>query len=203
VYGRGQPNFLHRVSYCAVSGVRVLICAFSGNAIPIHPLDFTSAEASEIKGTNMTTCFSMFEPFTSNAGGGRVDLILGDSFVRSLGLKHTHTANLFPLQLRNAYTVFNYGGLVNGFSGDPSSNPHVKIMPLTEPTAASAEFKKARAAQLATLPPQADVSTYNDVKPQAVQGSGTNAAGRLVVRGNSAIAAMGLATVLVIVNGCL
>ncbi|KAG8744152.1 hypothetical protein FRC10_010721 [Ceratobasidium sp. 414] len=142
-----------------------------GKAIPVHPLDLTTVETFN-KGTNMTVCLSAFEPYTSAAGGGVLDMILGDAF------------------LRNSYTVFNYGGLVNGFLSSPSSNPYVKILPLTDPTAASAEFKKARAAQLATLPPQVDVNTYNNGHPQAAQaqpnaarGIGSGSIGAIVAVG--------------------
>lgn len=52
-------------------------------------------------------------------------------------------------------------------------DPYVKLMPLTDATAASAEFKKARAASLsaAGMPPQVDPTTVNGV-PKAIPGTG-------------------------------
>ncbi|KAG9119953.1 hypothetical protein FRC07_004782 [Ceratobasidium sp. 392] len=152
--------------------------------IPVHPLDLTSVGTFN-NGTNMTVCLSDFEPYTGAAGGGVLDMILGDAF------------------LRNAYTVFNFGSLVDGIFGSPSGNPYVKILPLTEPKSASADFKKARTAQLAKLPPQVDVTTYNDAHPKAAQEQ-VKAAKHTSISGNVCAAiAVGAAILVLVVIGWL
>ncbi|KAG8776142.1 hypothetical protein FRC12_001077 [Ceratobasidium sp. 428] len=148
--------------------------------IPVHPLDLTTVETFS-KGTNMTVCLSAFEPYSGAAGGGVLDLILGDAF------------------LRNAYTVFNYGNLVNGFFSSPIGNPHVKILPLTDPKAASADFKKSRILQLATLPPQVNVTTYNDAHPQVAQAE-TNVTKQRPVS-KSVVSAIAVLVLVVVVIG--
>ncbi|QRW21513.1 aspartyl protease [Rhizoctonia solani] len=65
------------------------------------------------------------------------DFLLGDSF------------------LRNVYAVYDFGDF------DASGNmgkPYIKLLPLTDPVAASASFKKNRAATLAQLPSEGDAS---------------------------------------------
>ncbi|KAF8604674.1 acid protease, partial [Ceratobasidium sp. AG-I] len=107
-----------------------------GRTIPIHPLDLTYVTTAELDRKNYTICINAFQPFTSEAGGGLTDLILGDAF------------------LRNTYTVYDFGNIANGTSGQPNQNPFVKLLPLTDPTQASADFQTARKAYLDTLPPQ-------------------------------------------------
>ncbi|QRV74962.1 aspartyl protease [Ceratobasidium sp. AG-Ba] len=123
-----------------------------GHTIAIHPLDLTFVDTIEIDHKNFTFCQNAFRPFTSEI----IDLILGDAF------------------LRNVYTVYDYGDFINGTSGSPRGDPYIKLLPLTNPSTASAEFKSARAAQLASLPPQVNVSTINSDHPQTTQGSGSN-----------------------------
>ncbi|KAG9102469.1 hypothetical protein FRC06_002003 [Ceratobasidium sp. 370] len=148
------------------------------HTIPIHPLDLTIVNTIEIDKKNVTYCQNAFQPFTSEAGGGIIDLILGDAF------------------LRNVYTVYDYGDFTNGTTGSPRGNPYTKLLPLTDPAAASAEFKSARAAQLATLPPQVNVSTVNSNNPQTIPGTGsTNAATRVTLGGMAAAVAGGLVSV--------
>ncbi|KAG9125213.1 hypothetical protein FRC07_008556 [Ceratobasidium sp. 392] len=154
-----------------------LIFYIGGHAIPIHPLDLTFVRTIEVNNKKITFCQNAFQPFTSEAGRGTIDLILGDAF------------------LRNVYTVYDYGDFTNGISGSPRSNPYMKLLPLTDPTAASAEFKSARAAQLAALPPQVNVSTINSDNPQTIPGTGSNSAAMRVTLGSmTAIAATGLAS---------
>ncbi|KAG9077686.1 hypothetical protein FS749_010393 [Ceratobasidium sp. UAMH 11750] len=153
-----------------------------GRTIPIHPLDLTIVNTIEIDKKNVTYCQNAFQPFTSEAGGGIIDLILGDAF------------------LRNVYTVYDYGDFINGTSGSPRGDPYMKLLPLTDPTAASAEFKSARAAQLATLPPQLNVSTVNSDHPQTIPGTGSaNAATRVTLGGMAAAVVGGLVSAFLIV----
>ncbi|KAG8743450.1 hypothetical protein FRC10_012030 [Ceratobasidium sp. 414] len=165
----------------------------SGRSIPIHPLDLTQVQTitTTDKSQNFTMCQNAFQPFSSNAGGGEVDFILGDAF------------------LRNVYALYDYGDYIQGYSGLAQGNPYMKLLPLTDATAASAEFKKARAASLsaAGMPPQVDPTTINGT-PKALpgtgggspsgggggSGSGKNGAGRV---GGSA-AAVGLAVMAVV-----
>ncbi|CAE6426732.1 unnamed protein product [Rhizoctonia solani] len=127
-----------------------------GRTIPIHPLDLTFVLATPVNGQNMTICFGAFQPFSSEAGGGLTDLILGDAF------------------LRNTYTVYDFGDFINGTSGDRRQDPYVKLLPLTDPGAASTEFQSARKSYLDTLPPQLNVSTLSSGNPQAIPGSGSS-----------------------------
>ncbi|KAF8608214.1 acid protease [Ceratobasidium sp. AG-I] len=134
-----------------------LAFSIGGHNIPIHPLDLTQVQTiSTTSGSqNFTVCINAYQPFSSNAGGGEVDFILGDAF------------------LRNVYSVYDYGDFIQGFSGLARGDPYIKLMPLTDATAASAEFKKARAASLsaAGMPPQLDPTTINGT-PKAIPGTG-------------------------------
>ena len=58
---------------------------YSGHNIPIHPLDLTQVQtiSTTDKSQNFTVCINAYQPFSSNAGGGETDFILGDAFVRS------------------------------------------------------------------------------------------------------------------------
>ncbi|KAG8758550.1 hypothetical protein FRC11_003468 [Ceratobasidium sp. 423] len=77
-----------------------LMFSIGGHNIPIHPLDLTQVQTvSTTKGSNYTMCINAYQPFSSNAGGGEVDYILGDAF------------------LRNVYSVYDYGDFIQGFSG--------------------------------------------------------------------------------------
>ncbi|CAE6519191.1 unnamed protein product [Rhizoctonia solani] len=111
-----------------------------GYTIPIHPLDLSLVDVATANNQNRTVCYGAFQPWQSQAGGGLVDLILGDSF------------------LRNTYTVYDFGDFVEGTSGAVRQDPYVKLLPLTDPGAASIEFQTARKAQLAGLPPQVNGS---------------------------------------------
>ncbi|KAJ1306212.1 hypothetical protein OPQ81_010920 [Rhizoctonia solani] len=133
-----------------------LVFNIGGHTIPIHPLDLTQVQTvTTTMGNNFTVCINAYQPFSSNAGGGEVDYILGDAF------------------LRNVYSVYDYGDFIQGFSGLTQGKPYMKLLPLTDPTAASAEFKTARAATLnaAGMPPQLDPTTVN-ATPKAIPGTG-------------------------------
>ncbi|KAG9078677.1 hypothetical protein FS749_009266 [Ceratobasidium sp. UAMH 11750] len=173
----------------------------AGHIIPIHPLDFTIVNTIEIDKKNVTYCQNAFQPFTSQAGGGIIDLILGDAFVSQCPRSHPKTStHTRALKLRNVYTVYDYGDFINGTSGSPRGDPYMKLLPLTDPTAASAEFKSARAAQLATLPPQLNVSTVNDDHPQTIPGTGSaNAATRVTLGGMAAAVVGGLVSAFLVI----
>ncbi|CAE6459120.1 unnamed protein product [Rhizoctonia solani] len=106
-----------------------------GVPVPIHPLDLSIPAVFPIDGTNQTFCYNAFQPLTINELP--FDFLLGDSF------------------LRNVYAVYDFGDF------DASGNmgkPYVKLLPLTDPEAASASFKKNRAAALSQLPPEGDAT---------------------------------------------
>jgi hypothetical protein len=136
-------------------------------------------------GQEFTVCFNAFQPFSSNAGGGQLDYILGDAFVRSFFRPCRICFFLltsYGAQLRNVYSLYDFGDFVEGISGYTQGDPYIKLLPLTDPTAASAEFKAARAAQLnaAGMPPQLDPTAVNG-PPKGFSGTkaGTNNANRL------------------------
>ncbi|KAG9089483.1 hypothetical protein FS749_001300 [Ceratobasidium sp. UAMH 11750] len=134
-----------------------LVFSIGGQDIHIHPLDLTQVTTitTTDKSQNFTMCQNAYQPFSSNAGGGEVDFILGDAF------------------LRNVYSLYDYGDYIQGYSGLAQGDPYMKLLPLTDPTAASAEFKKARAASLSApgTPPQIDPTTING-EPKALPGTG-------------------------------
>ncbi|KAJ1304596.1 hypothetical protein OPQ81_005739 [Rhizoctonia solani] len=109
--------------------------SIGGVSVPIHPLDLTIPTVVPINGTNQTFCLNAFRPLTID--DLPFDFLLGDSF------------------LRNVYAVYDFGDF------DASGNmgkPYVKLLSLTDSEAASASFKKNRAASLAQLPPQGDAT---------------------------------------------
>ncbi|KAF8604676.1 acid protease [Ceratobasidium sp. AG-I] len=158
----GDPTNATYVVPCMTEGN--LTFFIGGQSISIHPLDITFVTPYIVGGQNVTVCVNAFQPFTSDAGGGQIDVILGDAF------------------LRNTCTVYDFGDPNNGTSGFPRQNPYIKLLPLTDPIQTSAEFKTARKAYLDTLPPQLNVSTANSQNPQVIPGtsgpSGSNAATR-------------------------
>ncbi|QRV94007.1 aspartyl protease [Ceratobasidium sp. AG-Ba] len=115
---------------CMAEGVVSFV--IGGITIPIHPLDLTIPQTYiKSSGEKVTYCVNTFRPFTLDFNA--FDFLLGDSF------------------LRNVYAVYDFGDF------DSSGNmgkPYVKLLPLTDPTAASAGFKKSRAAALSQLPPE-------------------------------------------------
>lgn len=122
--------------------------------VAVHPLDLTKAQAEDDgNGNKFTICTSAYDP--SEYGGADNDMILGDAF------------------LRNVYALYNYGDFVTTESGSSYGTPFVQLLPLTDSQKASAEFKEARAKDLASLPPQIDVTTINDPIPKTIPGTGT------------------------------
>ncbi|KAG8730196.1 hypothetical protein FRC12_020423 [Ceratobasidium sp. 428] len=113
----------------------IVSLTIGGVTAPIHPLDLTIPGVyTRSNGEQVTHCINTFQ----SLGDGLTpfDFLLGDSF------------------LRNVYSVYDYGDF------DASGNmgkPYVKLLPLTDPTAASAGFKKNRAAALAQLPPEGSI----------------------------------------------
>ncbi|KAF8757325.1 Acid protease [Rhizoctonia solani] len=113
-----------------------------GITVPIHPLDLTIPGKFTINGTEQTLCYNAFQFLTIN--DLPFDFLLGDSF------------------LRNVYAVYDFGDF------DASGNmgkPYIKLLPLTDPVAASASFKKNRAAALAQLPSEGDASKLPGAAP--------------------------------------
>ncbi|KAG9103064.1 hypothetical protein FRC06_000303 [Ceratobasidium sp. 370] len=144
--------------------------------IHIHPLDISLPQVyTKSSGEQATYCINTFVPLSPDLTA--FDFLFGDSF------------------LRNVYAVYDFGDF------DASGNmgkPYVKLLPLTDPTAASASFKKNRAATLAQLPAEGSiqeligVSTPNSavagssVKGKGKSGSGSgNGAGNLAAAGLS------------------
>ncbi|KAG8741995.1 hypothetical protein FRC10_002112 [Ceratobasidium sp. 414] len=120
--------------------------------IPVHPLDLTNVSTIALPdGRNLTACLSYFDQ--ASYGGADNDIILGDAF------------------LRNVYAVYNYGNYSGTESGLSHDTPFIQLLPLTNASVASAEFKDARAKALQFFPPQVNVSTINDPVPQAISGS--------------------------------
>ncbi|KAH7334973.1 aspartic peptidase domain-containing protein [Rhizoctonia solani] len=138
----------------------------------VHPLDLTDVQVDDFgTGQNLTFCTSVYGP--ASYEGADNDVILGDAF------------------LRNVYAVYNYGDFVKTESGLNTSSPFIQILPLTNFTAASEDFRITRAKALAGLPPQLDVKTVNDPTPKPVRSTGSknstdaNAALSAVASGNS------------------
>ncbi|KAG9123319.1 hypothetical protein FRC07_015095, partial [Ceratobasidium sp. 392] len=120
--------------------------------ILVHPLDLTNVSLITLPdGRNLTACLSFFDQ--ANYYGGDNDLVLGDAF------------------LRNVYAVYNYGNYNNTESGLSHDTPFIQLLPLTNSSAASAEFKDARAKALKFFPPEINITTINDPVPQAMSGS--------------------------------
>ncbi|KAG8776771.1 hypothetical protein FRC12_000698 [Ceratobasidium sp. 428] len=117
-------------------------------SIPIHPLDLTKVSILTFPdGHNLTACLSYYNE--ASYYGSDNDLVLGDAF------------------LRNVYAVYNYGDYNNTESGLSHDTPFIQLLPLTNASVASAEFKDARAKALKFFPPEVNVSTINDPVPVA------------------------------------
>ncbi|KAG8705093.1 hypothetical protein FRC09_003161 [Ceratobasidium sp. 395] len=117
-------------------------------SIPIHPLDLTKVSILTFPdGHNLTACLSFYNE--ASYYGSDNDLVLGDAF------------------LRNVYAVYNYGDYNNTESGLSHDTPFIQLLPLTNASVASAEFKDARAKALKFFPPEVNVSTINDPVPVA------------------------------------
>ncbi|KAG8696758.1 hypothetical protein FRC08_006954, partial [Ceratobasidium sp. 394] len=109
--------------------------------VPIHPLDLTLPQVyTKSTGEKATHCINTF--VSLGADLTPFDFLFGDSF------------------LRNVYAVYDFGDF------DASGNmgkPYIKLLPLTDPTAASASFKKNRAATLSQLPPEGSIKDLTGV----------------------------------------
>ncbi|QRV84310.1 aspartyl protease [Ceratobasidium sp. AG-Ba] len=124
---------------------------YGSQSVSIDPLDVTQVNTGTFGSQNFTYCTSAYE--AGKWEGGDNDAILGDAF------------------LRNVYAVYNYGDFVKTESGFKTNSPFIQFLPLTNATAASADFKKARAQALASLPPEIDVKTINDPHPKPASNS--------------------------------
>ncbi|KAK0190944.1 aspartic peptidase domain-containing protein [Armillaria mellea] len=90
----------------------------AGKVYPLHPLDV----ASTVVGDN-TTCVGSFLPQNLGVGTGQFDWLFGANVLRSM------------------YSVYDFGD----FNSDGNTgNPYVKLLSLTDPDKASAEFCQAR-----------------------------------------------------------
>ncbi|KAG8749788.1 hypothetical protein FRC12_013227 [Ceratobasidium sp. 428] len=103
--------------------------------VPIDPLDLTlPVVRNESDGTQKTYCRNTFVSASNNPD--TFDFRLGTAF------------------LRNVYSVYDFGD----FDDDGNmGKPYVRLLPLTDPTAASASFQKNRAAALSQLPPEGSI----------------------------------------------
>ncbi|CAE6414696.1 hypothetical protein ACGC1H_007072 [Rhizoctonia solani] len=121
-----------------------------GVTVPIHPLDLTNPGVYLIDGKNQTFCLNAIQVLTID--NLPFDFLLGDSF------------------LRNVYAVYDFGDFdASGKMG----KPYVKLLPLTDPEAASASFKKNRAATLAQLPAEGDATKLSGATTPIPQPSTT------------------------------
>ncbi|KAG9104273.1 hypothetical protein FRC06_004023 [Ceratobasidium sp. 370] len=96
--------------------------SIGGRRFSMHPLDVTSPS---LTATDNSTCYGTFIPQTFSVGVGEFDLLLGDVF------------------LRNVYAMFDLGDWEGGQT-NTMGNPYVKLLSITNATAASAEFHKLR-----------------------------------------------------------
>jgi len=95
---------------------------FGGVNFPIHPLDTVNNDFNYKDGSGKPACIGAFQPITSAFSLlGTYDMILGMGF------------------LRNTYTLLDYGNWVDVSSNDRSS-PYVQLLPVTNVTAAVADF---------------------------------------------------------------
>ena len=93
-----------------------------GRRFPVHPLDIISPSLSS---TDNTTRYGTFIPQSFSVGAGEFDLLLGDMF------------------LRNVYSLYDFGDFQDA-QGVIMGNPYVKLLSITNATAASAEFHQLR-----------------------------------------------------------
>ncbi|KAG8746324.1 hypothetical protein FRC10_005313 [Ceratobasidium sp. 414] len=124
--------------------------------IVIHPLDMSIPQVyTKSSGEQVTYCVNTF--VSLDLGLTPFDFLFGDSF------------------LRNVYAVYDFGDF------DASGNmgkPYVKLLALTDPTAASASFKKNRAATLAQLPPEGSIKDLTGVSAPNSSLAGSSAKGK-------------------------
>jgi Eukaryotic aspartyl protease len=101
--------------------------------IPIHPLDLNVVGGvyETAAGGLITVCFGGV--IATEPVAGVFDFVLGTPF------------------LRNVYSLFDYGNRINTLS--TASPPTVRVLAVTNPQQAAAEFNQVRAAQLQHAPP--------------------------------------------------
>jgi len=95
---------------------------FSGQKIPIHPLD-SSLDLNLTSTSGERVCLGSFQPITTSTGGN-YDAILGMGF------------------LRNVYILIDYGDFVQGTSN--TANPYIQLLATTEPVEAHQDFVNTR-----------------------------------------------------------
>ncbi|TFK50938.1 acid protease [Heliocybe sulcata] len=115
---------------------------FSGQKIPLHPLDITSPGVTQTpNGTNVTVCLSQFVASTANAIPG-IDLLLGDAF------------------LRNVYAIFDFGDYVREDTLNVT-DPYIQLLATTTDLAeAKKDFQESRSEALKSLPPTISPQQY-------------------------------------------
>jgi saccharopepsin len=92
-----------------------------GRRFPVHPLDIISPS---LTATDNTTCYGTFIPQSFSVGVGEFDLLLGDMF------------------LRNVYSLYDLGDFMD--DKRTMGNPYIKLLSITNATAASEEFHRLR-----------------------------------------------------------
>ncbi|KAL0957926.1 hypothetical protein HGRIS_000107 [Hohenbuehelia grisea] len=102
-----------------------------GQEVPIHPLDLTMVTNYTIGGRFVTFCTNRYTPI-GNLKAGRLDMVLGDAF------------------LRNVYVSFDYGTLDS--RGALTETPFVQILPTTQFNEALPEFTAVREKLLRSMP---------------------------------------------------
>ncbi|KAJ7029306.1 aspartic peptidase A1 [Mycena alexandri] len=111
---------------------------FGGVAFPIHPLDVVDDNFKILDKNGNPVCIGAFQPITSAFSlFGNFDMIMGMTF------------------LRNAYALMDFGDWVDGASVD-TGDPYIQLLPLTDATAAHADFVKVRLAGMQHSPVSAE-----------------------------------------------
>lgn len=137
---------------------------FGGVNFPIHPLDTVSSDFNVTDSSGKTMCVGTVRFFAIHHSSSLVDFTLCCSssrllprsvssdlmilFVSTLLFKmlqfaEPHLQTVGMGFLRNTYTLLDFGNFVDGTSDDTGA-PYVQLLPLTDPTAAHADFVKLR-----------------------------------------------------------
>ncbi|KAI5120673.1 hypothetical protein M0805_006962 [Coniferiporia weirii] len=91
---------------------------FGGQVYPLHPLDVVDKSSA-----TSNSCIGTFIPQAVSVGSGQFDWLVGDNFLRSV------------------YSMYDFGD----FNSDGSmGDPYIKLLSITDPDEASAEFVAAR-----------------------------------------------------------
>jgi len=106
---------------------------FSGQKIPIHPMDTTLNGSilgleEVLNSEGKVSCLGMFQPMSFDTGNSpNYDIILGMSFIR------------------NVYALFNFGDFVVGSSStDNRGDPYLQFLSTTDPAEAHSDFVTTR-----------------------------------------------------------